>query len=657
MTAQTVILRGQQKCRQLLSQPKFRKAALTGLYAGAGFFLSGGALALQPQPLALGLLTALSGWRCAAAAVGSIFGYLLFWGQRGLQGVLWAVLGGLTGILLVGRPITRRVPLLIPALSALEIAASGLLFLACGWEDTSLGLYLLRIAAGTGAAAVFARIPERASPVADWLGLGIGVLALAQAAPVPWLNFGCVAAGIVALNAAFPAAALAGIALALSGVTDAPMTEVLCVLYLLRLIPGLPLWALRLAPGAVYLMLLPLEGCHELLPLPGLILGGLVSGLFPQQRRLFIRRGETGGAQVKLELMAEVMTRMQQQLLQVQPSPIDEDALLAKARERACGSCPNRKKCTAAAALPVSLLRKPLFDSTVLPFPCRKPARMILELRRAQERYRNVRADRQRCREYRLATAQQYGQLSRYLRNQADSLPRRGSVKKLRYRPEMGCATAPKAEANGDKLASFYAGDGYYYLLLCDGMGTGLGAAEAARSAASMLQQMLTAGISPADALASLNNLLTLQGLPGAVTVDLAQISLSTGHANLYKWGAPESYLLHNGITEKIGTAGPPPGIGVEDAHMTVQRLSLRRGEVLILVSDGVDREKAFGSDLKRDLPPGELAAKLLRRSGDGTEDDVTAAVLRLHALPLVNIIPPKMQKCCRNTRYGTGKE
>jgi len=547
----------------------------------------------------------------------------------------------------------RQVPLLIPALSALEIAAAGLLFQAMGWEDTALAVYLLRIAAGAGTAAVFDRIVSRASPVADWLGLGIGVLALAQAAPLPWLNFGCIAAGILVLRDAFPAAALAGLALSLSGITRAELAGSLCVTYLLRLIPGIPLWALRLTPGAVYLLMMPLTSQWDWLPLPGLILGGLLSSLFPQRSRLHTRRGETGAAQVRLELMAEVMSQMQQQLIQVQPPPIDEWALMEKTRERACGSCPNRKKCTAV-SIPVSLLRRPLLDTASLPFPCRKPGRMILELRRTQERYRNVRADRERCREYRIATAQQYGFLARYLRSQADRLPQRGSRRKIRYQLESAHVSSPKSEENGDRFTSFYAPDGNCYLLLCDGMGTGLGAAEASREGAAMLRQLLTAGISPEDALLSWNNLLTLQGRPGAVTADLVRISIATGYATVYKWGAPASFLLRKEGAEKIGTAGPPPGIGVDGAHMTVQRLSLRGGEVLIMVSDGVDGEKAFTSDLRQDLPPGELAERLLQRGGKDANDDATVVAARLQAQPLVNIIPPKIRKCCRNTRYRT---
>lgn len=54
-------------------------------------------------------------------------------------------------------------------------------------------------------------------------------------------------------------------------------------------------------------------------------------------------------------------------------------------------------------------------------------------------------------------------------------------------------------------------------------------------------------------------------------------------------------------------------------------------GEVLILLSDGVDGEVALRqSDLTPDWPPGELAAKILESGRGKVEDDATAAVIRL---------------------------
>ena len=69
----------------------------------------------------------------------------------------------------------------------------------------------------------------------------------------------------------------------------------------------------------------------------------------------------------------------------------------------------------------------------------------------------------------------------------------------------------------------------------------------------------------------------------------------------------------------------------MKEGRETVERLSLRRGEVLILVSDGVDGEDALrlishGSK----LPPGELAAKILEYGSRSEEDDATVAAVFL---------------------------
>jgi stage II sporulation protein E len=145
---------------------------------------------------------------------------------------------------------------------------------------------------------------------------------------------------------------------------------------------------------------------------------------------------------------------------------------------------------------------------------------------------------------------------------------------------------------------------------------------------------MLTAGFPPEHALGTVNSLLALRGAAGAVTVDLAELRLDTGHASLYKWGAAPSWLLTRGKAEKIGTATPPPGIALEATGETVEKLSLRRGEVLILLSDGLTGGEDL-SELAPDWPPGELAEKILERDRDAGEDDATAAVIRLVPLSL----------------------
>ena len=175
-------------------------------------------------------------------------------------------------------------------------------------------------------------------------------------------------------------------------------------------------------------------------------------------------------------------------------------------------------------------------------------------------------------------------------------------------------------------------------------MGTGMGAAQEGKAAGNLLRDMLSAGFPPAYALRSLNSLLVLRGRAGAVTVDLAEVELDTGRASIYKWGAAPSYILRDGKAEKIGTASPPPGLSMTEGRETVERLSLRRGEVLVLLSDGVDGEAALGSAEQLEaMSPGELAAWALESGCRGAEDDATAAVIRLAPANLAPVyqIPP----------------
>ena len=162
-------------------------------------------------------------------------------------------------------------------------------------------------------------------------------------------------------------------------------------------------------------------------------------------------------------------------------------------------------------------------------------------------------------------------------------------------------------------------------------MGTGLGAVQEGKAALQLLKKLLLAGFPAEYALRSLNSLCALRGIAGAATVDMAELQLDTGKVMLYKWGAAPSYLLHGGSIEKIGTAGPPPGLSVTDGREKVERLSLRRGEVLVLLSDGVGGEDALQCRFSDgELSLKEIAVKILDSADAEAGDDATVAVIRL---------------------------
>lgn len=246
------------------------------------FFLSAASLGSYPQPFVLALLCAApTGWPVILAALGGAVGYPLFWGAAGSQGVAWVVAGLLGAAALGGRPVTKQNPVLMPLLAGMLAAISGTAFRLWLGDDTGLSVYLLRIGLAMGCTWLFGAALDRRDPVADWLTGSVAVLALAQVVPIPYLGLGYLAAGLLGAAGAFPAAALSGLALDLAGVTQAPMTAVLCAGYLLRLVPGVPRYLSGLGSGLVYLPIAALCGVFDLTPLPGLLLGGGAACSFP----------------------------------------------------------------------------------------------------------------------------------------------------------------------------------------------------------------------------------------------------------------------------------------------------------------------------------------------------------------------------------------
>ena len=610
---------------RLALDPKVRAVAAVAAWGGSGFLISAVRLGNFPQPVAVGMICSAAGWKALLMALGAVLGYPAFWGAAGNSGIVWSAAGGVLAILVGRRQERQEQPLMVPAIGAFLTALTGLGFRLILKETVPIGVLGVQTAIAYFSGVLFTQAARCRDPVTDWLVWGVGVLALSRVFLGPYLSLGCVAAGLMGVGAPFPAAALAGIALDLSKITEVPMTAVLCLAYFLRMIPFDRKWKPLTAPAVAYVLVATVCGSWDIQPLPGLAAGSVLGIFLPPRPQIAHRRGETGVAQVRLELGAQVLDVTQELLMEMKTPPIDREALMEKVRRRACAGCSARRECSQWKQLSAAFLENPLEAD------CRKQSRLIPELQRAQEQLRFLQGDRKRRQEYRMALLQQYRFLSGYLRTLADRLPRRGEYPKVAFRIEVAARSRGKEQANGDRCYAFAGTECRYFVLLCDGMGTGLGAAREAHGTGSLLRQMLASGFPPEHAMETVNSLMALRGSAGAVTVDLAEIALDTGIARIYKWGAAPGWIVNRRGLEKIGTATPPPGIGVEDVSMAVEKLSLRRGEVLIMVSDGVDGEEfRHRSDLSPDAPLGEMVAKILDSGGGMGEDDATAALLRL---------------------------
>lgn len=624
MMVETYLRRGQRSLERAALSPRVRRTAAVAVCTGSGFLLSALGLRDLPQPVAMGLICSAAGWRALLMAVGAMLGYPSFWGSLGTQGIVWAASAGLLAILVGRKPESREQPLMLPVVGATLSVVTGLTFRLVLKEPTPWLQLPIRGITACLSGILFTQAARCRDPVTDWLVWAVGVLALARISPGLALGAGAV----LAVGAPFPAAVLAGAALDLAGLTRIPMTAAVCLACFGRMLRLKQRWQRLFLPAAGYLAVAGISGVWEPEPLPALVLGGAAGLLLPPKPSFAHRRGSTGIAQVRLELGAQMLKEVGQGMLTLEPAPIDREALLEKARQRACGGCALRNTCPQQKHFSPEILDNPL-DAD-----CRKQGRLVPELRRAREQLRLLQSDRKRQREYRAALAQQYQFLSGYLRNLADRLPRAGETGSPAFRIELSVHSRGKEEANGDKCLAFSGPECRYFVVLCDGMGTGLGAAQESHAAGKLLRQMLTAGFPPDCALESLNSLLALGGNAAAVTVDLAEIALDTGIVHIYKWGAAPSWVLTRRGSEKIGTATPPPGMGVEASRMSVAKLSLRRGELLVLLSDGV--EGAGFPQLSSDAlegPTGALADKILDWGTEKAEDDATAAVFRLRSL------------------------
>ncbi len=598
------------RLRSFAGRARVRRFGKWMMLAGAGFFLSGASLGGSPQPAALALMLALGTREGILPALGSMAGFPLFWGEAGKIGIWWAMGGAFLGALEL-KDVRLRATLGAAMVSALGLWARGTGGPALPFSGYCTGIFLTWGLARLGPA------PGR---LGRWLWCG--VLTLALMAVSPWeLPVGYLAAGALAVGASFPAAVLAGLGAELTGLTPVPLAGLLGLGWLARFLPRCDKLRFLMPAALTALSMVVMNNFQWRLPLL-LALGGALGLLIPRSCWVRSPDSRVGRAQVGLEEGAGILTQLQRSLAAADPPPIDREAVLRRVKTRTCALCSHRANC-----LEQSRLTEQLLEGNE-ELPCRNRKRLRWELSRGREQLRLLTAERRRREEYRGALLQQLGFLSGYLRRLSDGMTLAREQVRIRFTLSIGVRSRGKERSCGDVWAAFPGWGGRFFLLLCDGMGTGLGARQEAAEAAGLLKALLKARIPPDRALGTLNSLLTLSGRAGAVTVDLAAIRLDTGVARLYKWGAVPSFLLSPGQALPLGTPSAPPGITLMREFQQTMKADLTRGQTLVMLTDGAQPEAVLtktAAFLGR--PPGELAEKLLEGK---LSDDATAAVVRL---------------------------
>ncbi len=196
---------------------------------------------------------------------------------------------------------------------------------------------------------------------------------------------------------------------------------------------------------------------------------------------------------------------------------------------------------------------------------------------------------------------------------------------------------------SGDAGTWFKRPDGRLYVLLCDGMGSGPAANRESGLAVRLLEQFLKAGVETENALVILNSALALRSEDegGFTTVDLLQLDLFTGQAEIYKFGAAPTYIKKREGVQRITGCSLPAGMTAQGAvRPDCTRLKLDPGDCVLMVSDGIcgtgedewlrSKLAAFPGDSPKDLAREVIADG----PEDGSTDDRTALVVRFIRRP-----------------------
>lgn len=637
---------------QLFLHPKTQAALKHLLLALVGFILAGGRFGEAPLPWAVCLVAALG---CSVPSLcvylGAVVGSFGFWQT---EAMLFTVATGFLTLIVSWALMDLSIgaqPYFAPLCATLPGLLVGFLLLM-GAEDgvSSVGILVLQCLCLSLGTVTAQRVLREASGLPFCFALfalvsGCGRLVLPGS-----LSVGAILAcgALLMLHDSpvlYPAAVLLGLALDWSWMPETSCTAALCVAVLVSSALGKRGRFLRYI-GFVF-------SCGGVILLTGgggsglflaAILGGGMSFLLPPLPT--ISDGSLRSLiAARLHWAESAMEQVYRAFLDDadQPADICCADVYAHAADKVCAICARRELCwqqdadrTYAAlksAEPAFLVRKQALREDFPPEfrgKCRLFSEFLLAMNEALCSQSYLLSRRRQRRELRTVVGEQYRITSDFLRR-LRAFPMEAEGQRFAVHAAVHQRAKGENIVTGDAVRKLNC-DGHFYLLLCDGMGTGKEARDAAVYVLDLLSSLLRAGMPAEDALQTLNCVSILRENGGLAAVDLVEVNLINGEGVLYKWGAGPSYLLCADGIRKMGTATLPPGVGVGGTHRPqCIGLSLGRGEALILTSDGVGGEDAL-TVLRQGgrFSPEELAAGIVGYGYSGGEDDGTAVVLKL---------------------------
>lgn len=211
-------------------------------------------------------------------------------------------------------------------------------------------------------------------------------------------------------------------------------------------------------------------------------------------------------------------------------------------------------------------------------------------------------------------------------------------AEQLRAEASLSYCAKSGETVSGDTALAFNDGDGCFYALIADGMGSGASALRSSSITASLIKNMMLGKIDQRTAVRLAGEALARVCDECFSTVDLMRLDLVSGKTTVTKSYACASYVLRGGSVYLCDANSMPIGIDSESTPFETDFV-LTEGDTVIMVSDGIadcSEEELRIPDiigLSSHLTPKELADRILDKAIEisGKKDDMSALVVRIN--------------------------
>ena len=188
----------------------------------------------------------------------------------------------------------------------------------------------------------------------------------------------------------------------------------------------------------------------------------------------------------------------------------------------------------------------------------------------------------------------------------------------------------------GDSFNSFFDGLGNFYVIMCDGMGTGYSASISGNMSSKVISTMIRGGIDPKTAISISNSFLIAKSNDETLsTVDIFSINLFSGESSFIKAGSASSFIRKRSEVVKISSDTFPIGI-LTNFNISTTRCKLEKDDIVLMVSDGItDTGEDWIEDMIRnEINIVNLNNKILKSACELrkniNDDDITSILIKI---------------------------